>query len=192
MLCYDNSRTIGYHSYPFIQAMLTKEKPVKIREAKPRDMKRVVEIVKSSADWYEDFVDDEDMSEHDPDLEWAKENFRKRDFYVGEIEDDVFGTVSMQNLGGWCYLGYVYLHTDYVGRGLGKKLLTFAEREARNKNMKGLALIAHPKAKWAVRAYEKFGFRVTRKAKEQILRWQNGALKPYHEEGFHLFQYPFD
>lgn len=165
------------------------EPALKIAKARPEDMAPVVRIIRSSASWYEEFVDPDDLDQHYVDQEWARENFRKREFYVGRIEDSVAGTISLQEAGSdHLYLGYVYLHVDHVGNGFGRDLLDFAESEARRRGRSGLVLLAHPEAEWACRAYEKYGFEVIARDRDAVLGWQNGWLEPYYEEGFHLFE----
>jgi len=154
------------------------------------DMSDVVEIIRSSASWYEDLVEPEDFSDHLVDLEWAKENFRRRDFFVARLGDEVIGTVTLQNVGeDHVYLGYVYLHEDQVGNGFGRDLLDFARDETRRRERKSMVLIAHPEAVWACRAYGKYGFEVIARGRDEILGWEGGWLEPYHEEGFELYQY---
>ncbi len=161
-----------------------------IAPATPANMSAVVDIIRSSADWYEEFVEPEDMTEHQVDAKWARENFEKRDFYVARVDDDIVGTITMQEVDeDHIYLGYVYLHTDHVGQGYGGMKLDWAAEETRNRGRKAMVLIAHPEAEWAVRAYEKFGFRLVTDDREEILAWADGWMKPYYEEGFHFYQY---
>lgn len=162
-----------------------------IEPAESRDSAAVAEMVRSSASWYEEFLDPKDMDEHEVDQEWAEKNFEKRDFFVGREEDEPVGTVSLQDAGDYAYLGYVYVHEKHVGKRYGHELLRFAEAEARDRGYKGLVLIAHPEAVWAVKAYEKFGFEAIETVRERVLAWNNGWLKPYYEEGFHLFRLEF-
>lgn len=153
-------------------------------------MHDVVKIIRSSATWYEDIVDPEDLSEHYVDTAWARENFQHREFFVGLMDDAVAGTVTLQEVGDdHLYLGYVYLHVDHVGNGFGADLLDFARDEALRRNRKSLVLLAHPEAEWACRAYEKYGFRIAARDKDAVLDWHEGWLEPYYEEGFHLLEY---
>lgn len=152
-------------------------------------MTQVAQIIRSSADWYEPFLEPEDMAEHDVDEHWGRENFAKRDFFVGELDETVVGTVTLQDAGDFNYLGYVYLHADHTGKGLGKRLLRFARNESRRRGKAGMVLIAHPEATWATRAYERFGFECIAECREAVLGWNDGWLKPYYEEGFHLYRY---
>ena len=173
--------------------MKAKTKPsaqtdLEIRRAKLDDMPVVAEFIRSSSDWYEKFVDEKDMAEHDVDETWMTKNYFRREFYIGSNGEEDVGTISMQNLNGFAYLGYIYLDVKHVGKGYGHRLMEFAKHEAKRKGMKGLVLIAHPEASWAVKAYLKFGFKVVAKAKKEVLNWNNGSLKPYYEEGFHLYK----
>lgn len=166
-------------------------KKFEIKRAQIKEMPKVCDIITSSADWYRKFVDEKDMAEHEVGAEWISNNYFRRKFYLGYLDNKAVGTISMQKLGDYDYLGYIYLDTDYVGQGIGKRLITHAEKISRKENRKGMVLIAHPEAKWAVKAYEKYGFKKVEEDREKILSWQNHALVPYYEEGFHLYMYQF-
>ena len=152
-------------------------------------MNDVADILRSTADWYEPIVEPEDMDQHDVGPEWAADNYAKREFHVGCVQDKVIGCVSLQDTGESIYLGYVYVHADEVGQGHGKKLLNFAEEEARRRGKESMVLIAHPEATWAIKAYERFGFERIADGDDDVLAWNDGWLEPYHEKGFHLFEY---
>ena len=163
---------------------------LEIKRAPLKEMPKVCKIIGSSAEWYRSFVEDKDMAEHTPGEEWISKNYFRRKFYLGYIDDDAVGTISMQKLGSnYTYLGYIYLNTDYVGQKIGNRLITHAEKIAREEGRKAMVLIAHPEATWAVRAYEKYGFKKIAEDREEILSWEDGALNGYYEEGFHLYQY---
>ena len=101
------------------------------------------------------------------------------------------GTISTQALGDYAYLGYIYLDVKHVGRGHGRTLMQFAEQTVRDSGKRGMALIAHPEASWAKKAYLKYGFEIAATQKSDVLAWQNGALQPYYEEGFQLYLFDF-
>lgn len=154
------------------------------------DMSHVVKIVRSSASWYEDIVDPEDLDEHYVDEAWARKNFESRDFFVGRLGDEIAGTVTLQDAGeDFAYLGYVYLHEDHVGNGFGRDLLDFAREESIRRGKKGMILIAHPEAIWARKAYLRYGFEIVGEEREEVLAWNDGWLRPYYEEGFQLYRY---
>lgn len=161
-----------------------------IRPARRDEMATVAEIVRSSAAWYAKILDNpDDMAEHEVGEDWQERNYRLRDFYLGRERRDPVGALSLQYPEPrFCYIGYVYLYTRHVGKGYGKEFLRFAARRARANDCTSLVLISHPEAKWAVRAYEKFGFERIASEKRDVLAWNDGWLKPYYEDGFHLFR----
>jgi len=163
-----------------------------IRRAKRKDMAQIAEFIRSSADWYAEFVDESDMDEHEVDEAWEEKNYKLRDFYIGHADGEPVGTISIQVFGDYAYLGYIYLDVKHVGKGYGHTLMTFAESVIRRMGLKGMALIAHPEASWATRAYEKYGFECVETDKDKILCWQQGCLKPYYEEGFELYVFDFE
>ncbi len=168
------------------------EFPLEIKRATEADKPHVMSFINSSTEWYRSIIDEKDLSEHQVSPEWAETNFKRREFYVGWSEGKPVGTVSLQFFGDYTYLGYVYVDTDQVGKGFGKKLLQFAAEESKRRGMKGMALIAHPRATWAIKAYQKFGFRLELRDKEDVLSWNDGCLEPYYEEFFMLFLYEFE
>lgn len=161
-----------------------------LRRAERSDMGRIAAFVRSSADWYREICDPDDMDEHDVGEEWAERNFALREFYVGSADGEPVGTISLQWFGQWMYLGYIYLDVAHVGKGYGARLMEFAKQEAERRGAEGLCLIAHPDATWARKAYLKFGFDITRQSKPEVLAWNHGALEDYYEEGFEFYQLP--
>lgn len=163
---------------------------MKIKRATIEQMPKVAEIVSSSASWYQPFVTEKDMAEHTVGKEWIDKNFKKRDFYLGvDKEGNEVGTISMQFFGEETYLGYIYLDTKFVGKGYGHALMSFAEEVSKERGQDSLILIAHPEATWATKAYKKFGFKKIKENKEEILKYKDGILKTYYEDGFHLYKY---
>lgn len=169
---------------------ITERPLLKIRAAMRDDMGTIADFVRSSAEWYRPIVDEKDMAEHEVDAAWADENFKKRDFYVGFTEEgEAVGTISLQYFGDYAYLGYIYLDVKHVGKGFGQTLMSFAEKTARAAGMCGMALIAHPEAKWASKAYLKYGFEIVETDKDAVLDWNDGVLRHYYEEDFELYLY---
>lgn len=165
------------------------DKEFKIVRAQFNDMPQVAGLIRSSAEWYKPFVAPQDLDQHYVDEKWQRENFHKRDFYLGQQQSEPVGTISLQYFKETTYLGYIYLSTKHVGKGIGRKLMDFAKNKSTERGQKQMVLIAHPKAQWAIRAYEKYGFKKKFTEKEKILAWKDGLMKPYYEEGFHLYEY---
>ena len=160
-------------------------------KARRDDMNLIAGFLRSSSDWYRQILDDKDMGEHDVDENWAEKNFQRRQFYIGLAEDDPVVTVSLQYFGDIAYIGYIYLDINHVGKGYGRQFIDFAAAQAKNRGMRGMALICHPQATWAKKAYLKYGFELHASSKEEVLQWKDGILKPYYEEGFQLYLYFF-
>ena len=167
----------------------TQRHELEIRRARRTDMSTIAAFIRSSADWYAEFLDEKDLDEHYVDEAWEERNYGLREFYVGATEGEDVGTISLQTFGDAFYLGYIYLDASQVGKGFGGRLIRFAEAEARRRGVRELVLICHPQANWAVRAYQKFGFERIASNREEILQWQDGALVPHYEEGFELYSY---
>ena len=167
----------------------TTTETLEIRPATWEDMETIAGFLRSTADWYRPFLDEADMAEHDVPPEWKRQNYERREFYLGEVESGPVGTISLQYFGDFAYVGYVYLDAEQVGKGFGQELLEFAAGVASRKGKRGVALIAHPEATWATRAYLKFGFELTATDREEVLAWNGGALRDYYEEAFELFVY---
>ena len=162
---------------------------LKIKPAQKQDMDTIAKFIRSSAEWYEKFVDEKDLSEHYVGEKWKEENFKKRDFYLGKNEETPVGTISLQYFEDVTYLGYIYLHTNHVGKGYGHQLIDYAKDLSEKKGQEAMVLIAHPEATWATKAYEKYGFKKFLTKRSDILAWKDGLLKEYYEEGFHLYHY---
>ena len=79
-----------------------------------------------------------------------------------------------------------------MGKGFGQTLMSFAEKTARDAGMCGMALIAHPEAKWASKAYLKYGFEIAETDKDAVIEWNDGVLRHYYEEDFELYLYDLE
>lgn len=153
-------------------------------------MPTIAEFISSSAHWYEPFLDPKDMPEHRPGKKWMEENYRKRNFYIASTPHGEVGTISTQFFGDVAYLGYIYLDANQAGKGYGTQLIDHARQICLQKpGINRMCLIAHPEATWAIKAYSRYGFRRLMTEKNGILRYNNGFLKDYYEEGFHLYEY---
>ena len=165
---------------------------LKIEKAEKKDMPKVAKLINSSYDMYEEFVDPKDLDQHHIDKAWIDKNFEKRNFFIARTDEESVGTITTQYFGKVAYLGYIYLDVEHMGKGYGKKLIDHARKICADKGIESMVLIAHPEAKWATRAYEKYGFERLYTEKEDILKFHGGFMKPYYEEGFHLYRYSID
>ncbi len=160
-----------------------------IQPAKREEMIIAANILRSSAEWYRPFLSEKDMSQHDVDESWGEIEFQRRQFYIGRADGAPVGVVSTQTVEDMVYVGYIYVYAHQTGRGYGPQLLNYVRERLWRAGKHGMVLIAHPEATWATRAYMRFGFECIATAREQVLEWRGGWLKPYYEEGFELYQY---
>jgi len=164
---------------------------VSVRRATIEDMDTAADIIRSTAEWYRPIVDPKDMAEHAVDENWAARNYLQRECYLGRIGNEVVGFLTLQHAGDYIYVGYTYVPARFVGRGIGRRLLTHAAEVAKQRGYKGVVHIGHPEATWAVRAYKKMGYDIVLREREQVLAWNSGFLKPFYEEDFVLFRKTF-
>tara|TARA_Y100000310_G_scaffold345508_1_gene465799 strand:+ start:4939 stop:5202 length:264 start_codon:yes stop_codon:yes gene_type:complete len=63
------------------------------------------------------------------------------------------------------WLGWMCVHSDYIGKGFGSKLISFAVKKAKKDGKKFLRLYTSedPAQAKAQKVYEKKGFRITRR-----------------------------
>ncbi len=163
---------------------------LRLRPTIEPDLPAVVEILQSTVDWYRPFTDPDDLAtQHAVDLTWARENFEQREFWSATIDGEVVGVLTLQDAGDVLYLGYVYVHEDFVGNRIGRRLLDHAAAQAVARGKRGMVLISHPEATWAVKAYTKYGFECIADSDEAVCAWNDGWLATYHEQGFHLWQW---
>ncbi|MHA1369889.1 MAG: GNAT family N-acetyltransferase [Promethearchaeota archaeon] len=147
--------------------------------------KEVQTCINSNYEKYKNIVDPKDLPEHKVDDDWAKRNFKIREFYLLKDEDldEFVATASYQNLKNFAYIGYFYVKNGFQGKGYGKTLMKFIEDRTKMDNIHDLRLFAQPKATWAMKFYEKLGFRIFANSKRKILGIDNGIMKPFYEEG---------
>jgi putative acetyltransferase len=98
----------------------------------------------------------------DADLKDIEQSYLQRGgvFYVLEDQDgSVIGSYGLYPLQpGTCELRKMYLHRDYRGRGLGRRLLEDALTNARRLGFARMTLETASVLKEAIRLYESYGF----------------------------------
>jgi GNAT superfamily N-acetyltransferase len=162
-----------------------------IKPAKPYEMPIAADIVRSSAKWYLPFIHERDRGQHIVSQTWGETEFARRQFYIGRNNDVPVGIVSTQSVDNLFYIGYLYLYADQVGRGFGPQLLNHARDIALQEKKRGMLLMVHPKATWAINAYIRYGFECVATTRKQVLDWHHGWLKPYYEEDFQMYRLLF-
>ena len=88
------------------------------------------------------------------------ELFKKEDIYLAEIEKKIVGfIISRIKKGKDAFVDEFWVLADYQGKGIGRALLKFLEKESKRRGIKNVTLIANKKAK-AVDFYKKMGYKI--------------------------------
>jgi GNAT superfamily N-acetyltransferase len=97
---------------------------------------------------------------------------KEREVFCAWNKEELIGTIELKknNVGG------LYIKTDYIGQGVGKKLMFFIEDYAKGKNVKILKL---EPTKTAIGFYEKLGYKMVREFIEKTDKYK---VKVYRME----------
>ncbi len=60
---------------------------------------------------------------------------------------------------GFAYLGFMFVHPDYRGKGINQKIIENLKEWAKSRNIRELRLDVYEKNEGAIRAYQKTGFK---------------------------------
>lgn len=139
-----------------------------IRQCRQTDFDEVYGIINDAAEAYRGII---------PADRW-KEPYMSRDYLQHEIDDGVvfwgyeekgglIGVMGIQAVQDVTLIRHAYVRTVHRGKGIGGKLLSELKQKTRGPTLVG----TWKAAVWAIRFYEKHGYRlVTEHQKEQLLR----------------------
>jgi len=139
-----------------------------IRQCRQSDFETMYAIINDAAQAYRGVI---------PADRW-KEPYMSREYLQHEIDDgvafrgyeennDMIGVMGIQDVQDVTLIRHAYVRTTQRGKGIGGRLLSELKQKARRPTLVG----TWKAAVWAVRFYEKHGFRlVTEQQKEQLLR----------------------
>ncbi|MBL7148144.1 MAG: GNAT family N-acetyltransferase [Nanoarchaeota archaeon] len=85
---------------------------------------------------------------------------RKRDMYVLTHNNLVLGTASIENDG----IFTVFVHLEYHGKGIGKRVMNYVENIMRKRAIKKVKV---PSSITALGFYKKFGYRKVKKVNDK-------------------------
>ena len=151
-------------------------------------MAEVARIYNSTLDAYAPIMTPKELAKWRVDGRWMEKNFPIRDFYIAKdpYTKENVGMISLQffpqaDLG---YLGYVFVDKSFLGEGVGKKMISFAEGEFAKRGLSKMALISHPRAGKVIESYEKCGFK--KSMESEPTRQFEGVLEPFYDENYVL------
>jgi N-acetylglutamate synthase-like GNAT family acetyltransferase len=139
-----------------------------IRQCRQSDFEAMYAIINDAAQAYRGVI---------PADRW-KEPYMSREYLNHELDDgvvfwgyeennDLIGVMGIQDVQDVTLIRHAYVRTAQRGKGIGGKLLSELKQKANRPTLVG----TWKAAVWAIRFYEKCGFRlVTEQQKEQLLR----------------------
>ncbi len=129
---------------------------MKIRKATKKDLKEIAEIFRIETAKKPYFQDWTKKTAFDK----ISNSLKEEEMYVIMVDNKLVGFVTLKpdNKNKEVYVDELWLKLDYQGKGLGKALINFIEKEARKEGMKKIILMANQKA-GAVKFYEKLNYK---------------------------------
>lgn len=140
-----------------------------IRRLFPSDFDDILRVVNDAAQAYKDVIPEDGWKEpYMPAKELRQEVEDGVEFYGWTEKNSLFGVMGIQQERDVTLIRHAYVLTSRQREGIGEKLLNHLLRLARTK----VVLVGTwETAWWAVRFYEKYGFRlVSKKEKNRLLR----------------------
>lgn len=127
---------------------------MKIRKAKKEDIKEISRLfrIESSKKPYS-----QKWSEKEA-LKKIKKIFELGNIYICILEKNILGFISIVGEGKKeAYIDEFYVNSKYQGKGIGTRLLEFAEKECQKKGINKITVMANRKAR-AFKFYKKFKY----------------------------------
>jgi Sec-independent protein translocase protein TatA/GNAT superfamily N-acetyltransferase len=138
-----------------------------IRLLRPDEIDRALTIINRAALAYKGVIPEDCWHEpYMPEAELRAEIAAGVNFWAYEDETGVLGVMGRQDLGAVTLIRHAYVDPGGQRRGVGSRLLTFIQEETPGPLLVGTWAAAW----WAIRFYEKHGFRlVTQEEKDRLL-----------------------
>ncbi len=139
-----------------------------IRKCETGDFETIYEIINDAAQAYRGVIPPDQW--HQPYMgrpELAAEIVAGVEFWGHESNGELVGVMGIQRKGGVDLIRHAYVRTICRNQGIGGQLLRFLQRQTAQPILIG----TWQAAAWAVRFYEKYGFRlVDPEVKDRLLR----------------------
>lgn len=137
-----------------------------IRLCSQRDLDTLFSIINDAARAYKGIIPGDRWKEpYMPIQELEEEIEEGVEFWGEEKEGDLTGVMGIQDRGEVTLIRHAYVRTTEQGRGVGRRLLAHLETLTDTPLLVGTWVNAH----WAVKFYERNGYRVTSRAETQHL-----------------------
>ena len=140
-----------------------------IRKLQSTALKSILRVVNDAAEAYRGVIPEDRWKDPYMSTEELKEEIASGVEFYGWIENDVLVAVmGIQPVNDVTLVRHAYVLTGHQRRGIGEKLLSHLLGMARTSEV---LVGTWEAAQWAIRFYEKHGFKlVTKKEKDRLLR----------------------
>ncbi len=140
-----------------------------IRKLQPNEFKSILHVVNDAAEAYRGVIPEDRWKEPYMSTEELREEITSGVEFYGWIEDDVLVAVmGIQPVNDVTLIRHAYVLTSRQRRGIGEKLLRHLISAARTSEV---LVGTWEAAQWAIRFYEKHGFKlVSKEEKDRLLR----------------------
>ncbi len=139
-----------------------------IRQCTEKDFETLYVIINDSARAYKGVIPPDCWKEPYLSREYLQHELDAGVIFWGDEKDgEIIGVMGIQDVQDVTLIRHAYIRTTYQGQGIGGKLIAHLKQLAIRPTLVGTWAAAI----WAVRFYEKYGFRlVTWEEKERLLR----------------------
>lgn len=139
-----------------------------IRECTDSDFNTIFEIINDAAQAYRGIIPDDRWHEPYMSIEELRHEIEDGVVFWGlEHDGRLLGVMGIQDKGDVTLIRHAYVRTDRQNQGIGGRLLS----DLRRKTTRPILMGTWADAFWAVRFYEKYGFRlVSPEEKTRLLR----------------------
>jgi GNAT superfamily N-acetyltransferase len=137
-----------------------------ITKCEPRDFREIYAIINDAASAYRGVIPEDRW--HDPYM--PEEELKRQieegvEFWCYREEDNILGVMGIQFKGDVTLIRHAYVRTAYKSKGIGSKLLEYLRTIAKTPVLIG----TWADASWAIRFYERHGFRLLPRDEKNIL-----------------------
>ena len=137
-----------------------------IRKCDSKDETRILYIINKAAKIYKGAIPEERYHEPYMPIEELRREMGKMTFYGYEDGGQLIGVMGFQPFREVALIRHAYVLPEHQRRGVGGKLLKYLRQRTSNPT---LLVGTWKNAEWAIRFYEKHGFRLLQN-KEELLR----------------------
>jgi GNAT superfamily N-acetyltransferase len=136
-----------------------------IRICKPSGRESIYRVINDAALTYRDVIPSDRWHEPYMPLAELKREMKEMTFFGWEEEGMLLGVIGFQPVGDVVLIRHTYVFRDQQRRGIGSSLLSYAKGLTKKRLLVG----TWSDATWAIRFYEKNGFRLLPN-KDELLR----------------------